>query len=301
MSAAEAPEVWLAPAKLNLFLHVVGRRDDGYHELQTVFRFLDHGDRLRFRVRDDGRVERPEGQPGLSPEDDLVVRAARLLQRESGCRLGVDIAVEKHVPAGAGLGGGSSDAATTLLALDRLWGLELGRDRLSRIGLSLGADVPVFVGGRSAWAEGVGERLRPITLPEATYLVVVPGVHVSTPAVFAAPDLVRDHAPVSEADLWEGRVANDLEPVATRLHPEVGQVLAWLRDRGPARMSGSGGACFAEVASVEAGRALLAELPPTLGASGFVARGLDVHPHYEDGNAAGPTAARPRAARGPRS
>lgn len=268
-----------APAKLNLFLHVVGRRSDGYHLLQSVFRFLDYGDSLRFAVRDDGEVRRVNALAGVEPERDLCVRAARLLQQASGCRLGVDIALDKRLPMGGGLGGGSSDAATTLLALNRLWGLGLGRQALQDLGLRLGADVPVFVFGQSAFAEGVGEKLQPVALPPAWYVVLVPPVSVPTAEIFAHPELTRDTDPIKIADFSAGSGYNDLEPVVCKLYPQVAECLAWLRAYGDARMSGSGACVFAGFSSEAEARRVFDQRPPSM--AGFVAQGLDRHPLHE--------------------
>lgn len=270
---------WPAPAKINLFLHVVGQRADGYHLLQTVFRFLDHGDELRFSSRDDGEIVLARPLPGVPPEADLTVRAARLLRDATGIEAGVTIDLSKRLPAGGGLGGGSSDAATTLLALNRLWNCGLSSDELQALGLSLGADVPVFIHGRACFAEGVGERFTDVALPPAWYLVTVPGVSVPTAEIFRAPDLRRD-TPMIVPDAWRpGMGGNDLEPVASSLYPEVARHLDWLRARGRARMSamtGSGACCFAEFAALADADAALADLPD--GMAGFVARGVDFHP-----------------------
>ena len=265
-----------APAKLNLFLHVTGRRPDGYHSLQTAFRMLDWGDTLSFSLREDGRVLRNSELDGVPAEADLVVRAARLLQAETGTRLGVDIQVEKRLPMGGGLGGGSSDAATTLIALNRLWSLGLSRARLQELGLTLGADVPFFVFGRSAFAEGVGEMLLPLALPAACYVVVSPQVMVPTAAIFAAEELTRNTPPIKIADFAASLTRNDLEPVARARFPAVGAVIDWLGFYGPARMTGSGACVFAEVANAEAAREVVAACPPMWRA--WWARGLDVHP-----------------------
>ena len=271
--------VWPAPAKLNLFLHVVGRRDDGYHLLQTAFRFIDYGDRLRFSPLESDAIELTRPLPGVAPASDLTVRAAQLLREASGTGQGVAIEVDKRLPMGGGLGGGSSDAATTLVALNRLWGCGLSAEELQRLGLRLGADVPVFIHGRNCFAEGVGERFRDVELPPAWYLVTVPKVAVPTAEIFRDPALRRD-APVMDPAAWRpGLGGNDLEAVACRRYAEVAIHLAWLRGRGPARMSGSGACCFAEFAGEAAALAARAELPA--GMDGFVARGLDRHPLSE--------------------
>jgi 4-diphosphocytidyl-2-C-methyl-D-erythritol kinase len=265
-----------APAKLNLFLHVVGRRADGYHLLQSVFRFIDYGDSLHFAVRDDGAIRRTNALPGLAPERDLCVRAARLLQQTSGCRLGVDITLEKRLPMGGGLGGGSSDAATTLLALNRLWSLDLSRAELQALGLKLGADVPVFVFGLSAFAEGVGEILRPLALPPAWYVVLVPPVSVPTAEIFTAEELTRDTFPIKMAAFSTGQGRNDLEPVVCRKYPQVAEYLAWLGQFSDARMTGSGACVFAAFDAEQEARAVFARRPSNM--EGFVALGLDEHP-----------------------
>lgn len=271
-----ATQVWPAPAKLNLFLHIVGRRTDGYHELQTVFQLLDYGDVLRFQVREDGQVRRRYALAGVPAEADLTVRAARLLQEATGCSLGADISVEKRLPLGGGLGGGSSDAATTLVALNRLWGTDLDEDALAELGVQLGADVPVFVRGRTAWAEGIGEKLRPLNLQPAWYLIVHPGCEVSTAAVFRAPDLTRNTPSIKMAAFHAGRVRNDCEPVVRTLHPEVGRALDWLAKFANARLTGTGACVFAAFDSEAAARAVLAQLPPKW--RGFVARGVNESP-----------------------
>ncbi len=270
------PATWPAPAKLNLFLHILGQRDDGYHRLQTVFQFLDYGDELSFSLRSDARVTRPEGAADVAAEDDLVVRAARLLQTATGSTLGVDIRVLKRIPLGAGLGGGSSDAATTLVALNQLWGLGLQTDALAALGLQLGADVPVFVHGFAAWAEGIGERLTPVALPEPWFAVLAPEIQVSTAAIFAAPELRRDHAPITFADYERGAGSNDCAPVTCALYPEVAAALGWLSRAAPARMSGTGCAVFAAFADQRAARAAIEGIPKNW--RGFVARGLNVSP-----------------------
>jgi len=271
--------VYPAPAKLNLFLHVVGRRADGYHLLQTLFRLVDHGDSLRFAPRDDALVTLRNPLPGVPQETDLTVRAARLLQAETGCRAGVEISVDKRLPMGGGLGGGSSDAATVLLALNHLWQLGVPRQRLQEIGLALGADVPVFVFGRNAFAEGVGETLTPVDLPPAWYVVLEPPVQVPTAIIFTAPELKRDSVPVA-VDVWHPNFGvNDLEAVATRRFPALAEHLSWLSAFGTARMSGSGACVFAEFAQRDQVEAVLKQLPQ--GLRGWVAAGLDRHPLHD--------------------
>lgn len=265
-----------APAKLNLFLHVVGRRPDGYHLLQTVFRFLDHGDVLRIAPRADGTIRLHRPLPGVAMGQDLCFRAAHLLKTRCGCRLGADIDLEKRLPMGGGLGGGSSDAATVLLVLNRLWGLNLPRGQLQAIALELGADVPVFVFGRAAFAEGVGEALQPIRLAPASYVVLTPPVHVATADVFRHPGLTRDTPLVKITDFSEGFGHNDLEPVACALHPQVAEYLAWLRQFGDARMTGSGACVFAAFPERARAEQVFSARPP--GMAGFVADGLDTHP-----------------------
>ncbi|HEL3817151.1 TPA: 4-(cytidine 5'-diphospho)-2-C-methyl-D-erythritol kinase [Stenotrophomonas maltophilia] len=257
---------WPAPAKLNLFLHITGRRADGYHELQTVFRLLDWGDRIGLRLREDGQVRRQgEGLAGVAEADDLAVRAARLLKETANVAQGADIIVEKHVSAGGGFGGGSSDAATVLVVLNRLWQAGLDEDALAALGLRLGADVPVFVRGRNAWADGVGERLQPITLAPAWYVVVEPGVHVPTPALFADPDLTRDSPVAKIEDFASGTlVGNAFEPVLRRREPAVEAALAALSGIGSARLTGSGSGCFVEFASQAAAEQGRSKLPKEL-------------------------------------
>ncbi len=265
-----------APAKLNLFLHVVGRRPDGYHLLQSVFRFIDYGDSLRFNVRDDGQIIRSTELTGVDPDQDLVVRAARLLREHTGTPLGVEIIVEKHLPMGGGLGGGSSDAATVLLALNRLWNLNLPRADLQSLGLKLGADVPVFIYGESAFAEGVGECLQPVHLPPAWYVVLVPPVSVSTAEIFAAPELTRNTTSIKIPLLLTADLHNDLQAVVCGRYPKVAEYLDWLGRYGSARMTGSGACVFAEFDSEDEASSVLAHKPA--GWRGFVAQGLDRHP-----------------------
>jgi 4-diphosphocytidyl-2-C-methyl-D-erythritol kinase len=275
---------WPAPAKLNLFLHVVGRREDGYHLLQTVFTLIDHCDRIRLRVRDDGIIERVNVVPGVAPEHDLAVRAALLLQEASGTAQGADIELDKRIPMGGGLGGGSSDAATVLMALDRLWGTGFGAEALAELAAPLGADVPYFLCVRPAWAEGVGDRLTPLAIEPRWYLVLVPPVGVPTREIFAAPELTRNTEPLKMEDFSARprllRFANDLEPVVTARYPVVEAHLEWLRSRAAqARMTGSGACVFAEFDSRADAEAVSSQLPPSM--KGFVAQGLMEHPLHQ--------------------
>lgn len=257
---------WPAPAKLNLFLRITGRRDDGYHQLQTVFRLLDWGDTVHLRPREDARIARVgESVPGVAEADDLLVRAAKLLQNEANVTQGADIRVEKRIPAGGGFGGGSSDAATALVALNALWGAGLDEEALAALGLRLGADVPVFVRGRDAWAEGVGERLTPVALPPAWYVLADPAVHVPTAALFQSQDLTRDAAPVKMADFVSGSpLGNAFEPVLLRREPAVQAAFDALRRIGTPRLTGSGSGCFVEFADRAAAERALADLPEGL-------------------------------------
>ena len=293
-----------APAKLNLMLRVTGRRADGYHLLQTIFRFIDFGDTLRFRVRSDGVIARVNDVPGVPADSDLCVRAARLLREVTGTPLGADIELDKRLPMGGGLGGGSSDAATTLLALNTLWKTAVSNQQLIDLSVQLGADVPVFVFGENALAEGIGEQLLALTLPPAWYVVLCPPVMVPTATVFAHPELKRDSKKVimqgfsgQRFQRLEGLVGadglladvadavNDLQPLVVKLYPEVGRHLAWLSKAaavescGPAMMTGSGACVFAPFASEGAARAVLARLPDDM--RGFVAQGLDRHPLHD--------------------
>lgn len=267
---SDAP--WPAPAKLNLFLHVLGRRPDGYHELQTVFQLIDLADELEVGVREDGRILRHGGPAGVPAEQDLVVRAARRLQAASGTRLGADLRVVKRIPLGGGLGGGSSDAATALVALDALWGTDLGEEALARLGLSLGADVPVFVHGRNAWAEGVGERLAPVELPQRWFAVIRPPVAVSTATVFQAAELTRNSPRITIRGFLEAGGRNDCEAVVVARHPEVRQALERLGRFAPARLTGTGSCVFAAFGAESEARAAVAGLPE--GWQGFAVRGL---------------------------
>jgi 4-diphosphocytidyl-2-C-methyl-D-erythritol kinase len=276
----DAVSVWPAPAKLNLFLHIVGRRPNGYHELQTCFQFVDLCDEVRIRVRADGRILRGAGARDVAPDADLSIRAARLLQETSGVARGADIEVLKRIPMGAGLGGGSSDAATTLLALDRLWKTGFSIDRLAELGLQLGADVPVFVRCRAAWGEGVGERLTLLSgrqaPPEANYLILKPNVSISTQAVFQDPELTRNTPPITIAGFLEAGGRNDCEPVVRRRYPAVAEALAWISRFGAARLTGTGACVYVDCGSLERGRQILSEVPPRFEA--FLVRGLNTSP-----------------------
>ncbi|NTV10524.1 MAG: 4-(cytidine 5'-diphospho)-2-C-methyl-D-erythritol kinase [Zoogloea sp.] len=268
-----------APAKINLFLHVVGRRPDGYHLLQTAFRMLDWGDRITLRVREDGAILRTNDVPGVPSESDLTVRAALLLQRETGCRLGAEITVEKCIPMGGGLGGGSSDAASVLIGLNRLWGCGLGREQLQALGLRLGADVPFFIFGRTAFAEGVGEALQPMELPAAWYVLLAPAVSVPTSEIFSAQELTRDTKILIMRDFAANATRNDMQAVVCNRYPEVRKALEWLSEFGAARMSGSGACIFAPFDTqaqaqrvVEAGRSKW---------RAWAVQALDRHPLYD--------------------
>mgnify|MGYP006279492549 CR=1 FL=1 len=274
MSATRA---FPAPGKLNLFLHVTGRRDDGYHELQTLFQLIDYGDTLSFTPREDRTVRRVTDLAGIAHDDDLTVRAARALIGDRPPPFGVDIAIEKRLPAGGGLGGGSSDAATTLVALNELWGLGFGVDELSRIGLALGADVPVFVHGHTAFAEGIGERLTPVEYDCPWYLVIHPGCAVSTAEVFNHPELTRHTPPIRILGFSYATTGNDCEPVARRLYGRVAEALDWLGARsGCARLTGTGACIFAPFTTEAEARAIGSELPTQW--QGFVARGVNRSP-----------------------
>ena len=266
-----------APAKLNLMLHITGQRGDGYHLLQTVFQFIDLADRVTIRLRDDGDIRRL-GESPVVESDDLVLRAARLLARHAGIKRGAEIQVDKQIPIGGGLGGGSSDAASCLLALNRLWGLELTLESLAAIGLELGADVPVFVMGRAAWGSGVGEVLEPVDLPCPWYLVIDPGISVSTARVFAARELTRNCDPSTIRAFLQAGGSNVCEPVVRNLYPEVGSALDWLSDHGDARMSGTGGCVFAAFDSHAAAESVKYRVPQRWQA--MVTQGLNQNPAH---------------------
>ncbi|MGH8661429.1 MAG: 4-(cytidine 5'-diphospho)-2-C-methyl-D-erythritol kinase [Burkholderiales bacterium] len=270
------PLQYPAPAKLNLMLRVTGRRPDGYHHLQTVIRFIDYADTLTFRVREDGVINRVNDVAEVPAADDLALRAARRLRDACGTRLGADITLEKRLPVGGGLGGGSSDAATTLLALNHLWRAGLTRKRLLALALELGADVPVFVGGENALAEGIGERLTPLDLPPAWYLVLTPPVQVPTARIFSHNQLKRDSKPIKITAFSVEQAGNDLEPVVCREYPEVARHLAWLRQAAPAWVTGSGACVFAAFPTESAACRVWEQAPA--GMRGFIARGLERHP-----------------------
>jgi 4-diphosphocytidyl-2-C-methyl-D-erythritol kinase len=270
---------WPAPAKLNLMLRIVGRRADGYHLLQSVFQFIDLVDELSFGIRNDGVIRRVSGPADVAPDDDLVVRAARLLKQHCGTDSGVDIEIDKRIPMGAGLGGGSSNAATTLVALNDLWGCGLKEGALMQLGVELGADVPVFIHGHAAWAEGVGEQLTDMELPETSYLLVLPGCHVDTGKVFQDPELTRNSARITIRDFLAGEHGNDCTAVVRKRHSQVAQALDWLAEFAPARMTGTGSSVFAEFADEAAAQLALREVPAPM--TGIVVRGKNRSPLHQ--------------------
>jgi 4-diphosphocytidyl-2-C-methyl-D-erythritol kinase len=278
-----AKRVWPAPAKLNLFLHIVGRRPDGYHELQTCFQFVDLCDEIAIEVRADGQVRRGVDIAGLPEDQDLCIRAARALKRAAGCPLGADISLTKRIPIGGGMGGGSSDAATCLVALNHLWGVNWPAERLAALGLSLGADVPVFVHGRVAWAEGVGERLTPLYPPEAppelNYLILKPNVSVSTAEIFQDSELTRNSAPITIHGFLAAGGRNDCLGVVRRRYPEVARSLDWLSLFGSARLTGTGACVFLACETQDLAQELMRKVPPEI--EGFLARGLNDSPLLE--------------------
>ena len=281
---------WPAPAKLNLFLHVLGRRPDGYHDLQTAFQYIDLCDEISFEMRDHGRVVRVEGPAEIPEWEDITVRAAqRLLKEQStGRPIGVGIHLRKRIPLGSGLGGGSSDAATTLVALNALWGLGLSIDRLAYLGLDLGADVPVFIRGRASWAEGIGEELTPLDLPELTYIVIYPGCAVSTREIFQAPELTRNSAAITIRAFLESDGRNDCEPVVRARYPQVAAALEWLGQYAPARLTGTGSCVFAAFGNFDRAQTLLSEVPS--GWQGFLVQGRNRSPLLERLERAGSSA-----------
>jgi len=269
-----------APAKLNLFLHITGRRADGYHLLQTLFQILDTGDEIQFTANQSGAIQLSCNDPKLEGHDNLIYRAAATLKALAAPSAGVDIFLQKNLPMGGGLGGGSSDAATTLHALNKLWNLQLSMAELAAIGLKLGADVPLFVEGYTAFAEGVGEKLQPVSLPEKTYLVVTPDCHVSTAEVFTHPDLIRNSPVISVADVLNSARQkdwrNDCQGLVVRLYPLVAITLQWLVEYAPSRMTGTGASLFAEFPDELSARRALADLPANC--RGFVAKGVNRSP-----------------------
>ncbi len=282
--ATPASLVLPAPAKINLFLHITGRRADGYHELQTLFQLLDFGDELRFTRRDDGQLRLVDNCPTIDARDNLVMRAAQLLAQHCGRPLGADITLEKRLPSGGGLGGGSSDAATTLLGLDRLYGLGLARSELASLGLQLGADVPVFIHGQTAFGEGVGERLQPVETAAGWYIVIKPPVEVPTAAVFAHPHLTRDSRPLRIRAFFDdspGATAlrNDCESVVCSSYPQVAEALEWLRQYGEARLTGTGSCLFSRCDEEHQAREILGQLPGHF--TGFVARAVQQSPTHQ--------------------
>lgn len=273
---------WLAPAKINLFLHVTGRRSDGYHTLQTVYQFVELNDVLQFSVREDNEIHLDSDFDEVPPEQNLVVRAARALQQHSGTRAGTDIKLIKNIPTGGGLGGGSSDAATTLVALNEFWRLGLSIKELAEIGVSVSADVPVFVYGQASWAEGIGDKLTPVAPSEPWYLVVNPKVQVSTQALFNAPELTRNSSPITIRDFMDGRSRNVFEPIVVPRYPEVGAALEWLRRNyraNRAKMSGTGACVFAAFESEDQAKALAEQLPESM--IGYVVKGRNASPLYD--------------------
>ena len=268
---------WPAPAKVNRFLHIIGRRVDGYHLLQTVFQFLDYVDLLQFRLRSDGVIRRVNRLPGIDSESDLSVRAAKLLQQENKLQQGVDIEIKKRIPMGGGLGGGSSDAATTLVALNYYWQLGLTTTRLAELGASIGADVPVFIHGQAAWAEGVGERLMPLpALNRPWFLVLIPQCKITTATVFADPALTRDSEALKMRAFITASDRNDCESVVMQQYPQVAHCLTWLNQFGQARMSGTGACVFAEFNDQASAEHVLAQLPADM--RGLVSQGLNTSP-----------------------
>ncbi len=267
---------WPAPAKLNLMLRIVGQRTDGYHELQTVFQFIDRHDQLGFALREDAQITLQSDLRSVSAEDNLCVRAARLLQSRAGTRLGADIRLHKVLPLGGGLGGGSSDAATTLVALNRLWRLDFDIETLKEMGLSLGADVPIFIHGQAAWAEGIGEALTDLDPPEPWYLVVVPPCHVSTAEIFRHPDLTRHSPRIKIRAFLQGNNRNDCLEVVRKRHPEVARALDWLNQHADARLTGTGACLFAAFSDRGQAEQALTQIPDDL--EGFIARGLNRSP-----------------------
>jgi 4-diphosphocytidyl-2-C-methyl-D-erythritol kinase len=277
--SAEGESRWPAPAKLNLFLHVTGKRPDGYHDLQTLFQLIELCDSIGIQVREDGRIERIAGPRGVAEDADLVVRAARALKAASGTTLGASLRVIKRIPMGGGLGGGSSDAATTLIALNHLWRCDFSPERLAELGLALGSDVPVFVLGSSAWAEGRGEQLTPVELPERWYVILHPGVAVPTAQVFQAPELTRNSPPITLPAFFQSGGRNDCEASVRARFPEVAAALEWLGQHAPSRLTGTGSCVFASFETAADAERVAARAPDRW--TSFVARGLNTSPVHE--------------------
>jgi 4-diphosphocytidyl-2-C-methyl-D-erythritol kinase len=270
---------WRAPGKLNLFLHIVGQRADGYHLLQSIFQLIDYHDVLYLNVRADGKIHHHNPLPGVPAEQDLTVRAAKALQKISLTPLGVDIQIEKRLPMGGGFGGGSSNAATMLLALNQLWQLDYSRETLQKIGLTLGADVPFFIFGQNAWVEGIGEVLQPISLPEQYFVILKPPVSVSTADIYRAPDLTRNTKSIRMRDFEMAQTKNDFEPIVSKQYPEIAAAIQWLNQFSPARMTGSGSGIFACFATQNEANAVISQAPECM--TGFVTRSIKQHPLYE--------------------
>jgi 4-diphosphocytidyl-2-C-methyl-D-erythritol kinase len=264
------------PAKLNLFLHILGRRSDGYHQLQTLFQLLDYGDELTVEATPDGSISLSQSLPGVADEDNLIIKAARLLQRHAGCTQGARFNLSKRLPMGGGIGGGSSNAASTLLGLNHLWQLDLPLDTLAELGRTLGADVPVFVRGHSAWAEGVGDELIAVELPERWFVVLAPNVHVSTAQIFGHKRLTRDSAPITMRAFLEEGGRNDCQPLVEELIPDVKDAVGWLKQFSAAQLTGTGGCVFASFASQEQAERVMLERPGQL--NGFCAKGVNESP-----------------------
>ncbi|HMX98147.1 MAG TPA: 4-(cytidine 5'-diphospho)-2-C-methyl-D-erythritol kinase [Agitococcus sp.] len=266
-----------SPAKLNLFLHITGQRADGYHNLQTIFQFVDYADTLTFTLREDGMITLSPALADIASQDNLIVKAARLLQQQSQSQLGVDIHLNKIIPMGAGLGGGSSNAATTLLALNILWNLHWPNEKLAQLGLSLGADVPIFVYGRAAWAEGVGEALTPLELPEPVYVVLKPDCKIGTREIFTHPALTRNTPPITVSPHAAQHGQNDCEAIVSELYPPVQNALLWLRQYGNAKLTGTGCCIFVDCSTVEQANKILAKST----VDGFVTRGYNLSPAHK--------------------
>ncbi len=269
---------WLAPAKINRFLHITGQREDGYHELQTVFQFLDFADELNFNVLKTMELIHNNPLPDVPAEDDLIIKAARLLQQHANCHLGMDVSINKKLPMGGGLGGGSSDAATTLVALNQLWNLKIELPDLAKLGLQLGADVPIFIYGVAAWAEGIGEDISPIILDEPYFVVLIPAVSVSTADIFSSPILQRNCTSINLSQFMSGEGTNVCEDIVCELYPEVGQTLQWLGQYSKATMTGTGACVFASFSTEAEAEQVLQQMPEQF--NGFVAKGLNISPLY---------------------